>query len=88
MLFRDHPPPHFHAGYGRPEALIEIATGRVRLWFTDGAVKDMDLSEALARGGVFEPMYSNRETFELSKRIALSQLCKHAVAGRRDDDGF
>jgi hypothetical protein len=28
-LFRDHPPPHFHARYGGDEALIEIASGDV-----------------------------------------------------------
>jgi hypothetical protein len=27
-------------------------------------VKGVDLSEALAGGGVFEPIYTNRETFE------------------------
>lgn len=36
----------------------------VRLWFSNGAVKDVDLTEALAGGGVFEPIYSRREVFE------------------------
>lgn len=36
----------------------------VRLWFSDGAVKDVDLSEALAGGGVFEPIYRRRAIFE------------------------
>lgn len=36
----------------------------LRLWFSDGAVKDVDLSEALSGGGVFEPIYSDREVFE------------------------
>ncbi|HEY6342048.1 MAG TPA: DUF4160 domain-containing protein [Bryobacteraceae bacterium] len=26
MFFNDHPPPHFHAGYGEFEATIEINT--------------------------------------------------------------
>jgi hypothetical protein len=26
MYFGDHPPPHFHARYGRSKALIEIAS--------------------------------------------------------------
>ena len=36
----------------------------VRLWFTDGAVKDVDLGEALAGGGVFEAIYRDRDVFE------------------------
>lgn len=29
MYFRDHPPPHLHAIYGRFEAEVEIATGGI-----------------------------------------------------------
>lgn len=29
MYYADHPPQHFHAGYGGEEALIAIATGEV-----------------------------------------------------------
>ena len=36
----------------------------VRLWFSNGAVKDVDLGEALAGGGVFEPIYEQRAVFE------------------------
>jgi hypothetical protein len=36
----------------------------VRLWFTDGVVKDVDLGEALAGGGVFDPIYEDRRVFE------------------------
>lgn len=36
----------------------------LRLWFSDGAVKDVDLSEALSGGGVFEPIYKDRTIFE------------------------
>jgi hypothetical protein len=36
----------------------------VRLWFTDGVVKDVDLSEALAGGGVFDAIHRDREVFE------------------------
>lgn len=36
----------------------------VRLWFSNGAIKDVDLSEALAGGGVFEPIYTDRSLFE------------------------
>lgn len=35
----------------------------LRLTFSDGAVKDVDVSEILARGGVFEPI-REREVFE------------------------
>ena len=28
-MFRDHPPPHFHAIYGEHEAFIAIETGEV-----------------------------------------------------------
>jgi len=36
----------------------------VRLAFSDGAVKEIDLSELLAAGGVFTPIYKQREVFE------------------------
>jgi hypothetical protein len=50
--------------------LVRIADVRplerhwVRLWFTDGVVKDVDLGEALAGGGVFDPIYTDRQIFE------------------------
>jgi hypothetical protein len=36
----------------------------IRATFTDGAVKDIDLSELLAAGGVFAPIHERREIFE------------------------
>ena len=36
----------------------------LRLWFSNGAVKDVDLSEALSGGGVFEPIHRDRKLFE------------------------
>ena len=36
----------------------------LRLTFTDGAVKEVDLGDVLAKGGVFTPIYENREVFE------------------------
>jgi Protein of unknown function (DUF2442) len=36
----------------------------LRLTFSDGAVKDVDVGEILARGGVFEPIREHRELFE------------------------
>jgi hypothetical protein len=36
----------------------------LRLTFSDGAVKDVDVSEVLDRGGVFEPIRERRELFE------------------------
>jgi Protein of unknown function (DUF2442) len=50
--------------------LVRIADVRpleghwVRLWFSDGVVKDVDLGEALAGGGVFDPIYTDRQVFE------------------------
>lgn len=44
---------------------VEPLDGRwLRLWFSDGAVKDVDLSELLARGGVFAPIRDDRAAFE------------------------
>jgi Protein of unknown function (DUF2442) len=37
---------------------------RIRATFSDGAVKDIDLTELLAAGGVFTPIYERREVFE------------------------
>ena len=48
----------------RVEAVKPLEGHWLRLWFTNGAVKDVDLDEALAGGGVFEPIYSDREVFE------------------------
>ena len=38
----------------RIEAVKPLEDHWLRLWFTNGAVKDVDLGEALAGGGVFE----------------------------------
>ena len=35
----------------------------VRLWFSDGSVKDVDLGPVLERGGVFAPMRDDRDRF-------------------------
>ena len=50
--------------------LVRIADVRpleghwLRLWFTNGVVKDVDLSEALAGGGVFDEIHRRRDVFE------------------------
>jgi hypothetical protein len=36
----------------------------LRVTFTDGAIKEVDLSGILAAGGVFAPTYERRELFE------------------------
>jgi len=36
----------------------------IRATFSDGAVKEIDLSDLLAGGGVFTPIYERREIFE------------------------
>jgi hypothetical protein len=36
----------------------------IRATFSDGAVKDIDLGELLAAGGVFTPIFERREIFE------------------------
>jgi hypothetical protein len=36
----------------------------IRATFSDGAVKEIDLSELLAGGGVFAPIHQHREVFE------------------------
>lgn len=44
---------------------VEALEGhRIRATFTDGAVKEIDLGELLAAGGVFAPIYERREVFE------------------------
>ncbi len=48
----------------RIEAVKPLEGHWLRLWFTNGAVKDVGLGQALAGGGVFEPIYSDREVFE------------------------
>ncbi len=37
---------------------------RIRATFSDGAIKEIDLTELLAAGGVFTPIHEHREVFE------------------------
>ena len=37
---------------------------RIRATFSDGAIKEIDLSDLMARGGVFAPIRERREVFE------------------------
>jgi Protein of unknown function (DUF2442) len=37
---------------------------RIRATFSDGAIKEIDLGELLAAGGVFAPIHDRREVFE------------------------
>ena len=37
---------------------------RIRVTFSDGAVKEIDLAGLLSAGGVFTPIYEQREIFE------------------------
>jgi len=37
---------------------------RIRATFSNGAIKEIDLSALLAAGGVFAPIYERREVFE------------------------
>jgi hypothetical protein len=36
----------------------------IEITFTDGVVKEIDMSAVFARGGVFTPIYESRELFE------------------------
>lgn len=45
----------------------------LRLWFSDGAVKDVDLSELLAGGGVFAAIRDDRTLFEAVRVNPSSQ---------------
>jgi len=36
----------------------------LRLTFSDGAIKDVDVGAVLSRGGVFAPIHDHREVFE------------------------
>lgn len=46
------------------DAVEPLEDSWLRLTFSDGAVKDVDIGEILARGGVFEPIRERRELFE------------------------
>jgi hypothetical protein len=37
---------------------------QIRATFSDGAIKDIDLSQLLAAGGVLAPIFERREVFE------------------------
>jgi hypothetical protein len=36
----------------------------IRATFSDGAIKEIDLTEVLSRGGVFRPIQENRDVFD------------------------
>lgn len=75
MYFGDHPSPHFHARYSgepAPIAMSEIINITevepldgfwIRATFSDGAIKEIDLSELISRGSVFAPIRERREVF-------------------------
>jgi hypothetical protein len=44
--------------------VVPLEGHRIRATFSDGAIKEIDLSELLAAGGVFAPIYEQREIFE------------------------
>ena len=46
---------------------------RIRATFSDGAVKEIDLSELIGMGGVFAPIRDRREIFEQVKVNPESQ---------------
>lgn len=46
------------------EAVEPLQGYWLRLTFSDGAIKDVDLGDLLARGGVFEPIREQRDVFE------------------------
>jgi len=46
------------------DAVEPLEGSWLRLTFSDGAVKDVDIGEVLARGGVVEPIRQRRELFE------------------------
>lgn len=46
------------------EAVEPLNGHWLRLTFSDGAIKDVDLGDVLARGGVFDPIRQRREVFE------------------------
>jgi hypothetical protein len=44
--------------------VVPLEGHRIRAMFSDGAIKEIDLSELLAAGGVFAPIHEQREIFE------------------------
>jgi hypothetical protein len=46
------------------EAVKPLEGHWLRLWFSDGAIKDVDLGDVLARGGVFSPIRERRDVFQ------------------------
>ena len=46
------------------DAVEPLEGSWLRLTFSDGAVKDVDVGEVLARGGAFGPIRQRRELFE------------------------
>lgn len=44
--------------------VVPLEGYRIRATFCDGAIKDIDLSNLIGRGGVFAPIRDRREVFE------------------------
>jgi hypothetical protein len=58
----------------------------LRLWFSDGAVKDVDLGSLLARGGVFAAIRDDRSAFEAVRVKPESQTIDWPGDVDRDPD--
>jgi hypothetical protein len=44
--------------------VVPLEGHRIRATFSDGAIKEIDLSELLAAGGAFAPIHEQRQIFE------------------------
>ena len=53
---------------------------RIRAIFSDGAIKEIDLSELIGKGGVFAPIRDRREVFEQVKVNPESQPSRNSYS--------
>lgn len=58
----------------------------LRLWFSDGAVKDVNLSGLLSRGGVLAPIRDDRSVFEQVRVNPESRTIEWSVGVDLDPD--
>lgn len=70
-----------------------LAEHWLRLWFSDGAIVDVDAGPLIANGAVFRPIRTDRATFE---RVAVDSgtgtiawpgdvdLCPEVLSGRQE----
>jgi Domain of unknown function (DUF4160) len=70
MFFNDHNPPHFHARYGRSNALVRIADGEIISGSLPPTARRLVREWALARRAELEENWQRVRAHEQPEKVA------------------